>query len=113
MKRLSLLMVTGLIGLTAWSATADRLAAQQDGGLPEGVEVQLRGPVHEAYAEPTDPQPQAQPVVPRQPPEPIEELPPDQRPEGDDVSWIPGYWAWDEETQDFLWVSGFWRDAPP
>lgn len=33
-------------------------------------------------------------------------LPPDQKPEGDDVAWIPGYWAWDDERNDFLWVSG-------
>ncbi|MDY3556232.1 hypothetical protein R5W24_005395 [Gemmata sp. JC717] len=49
----------------------------------------------------------------KQPPEPIEELPPDQKPEGDNVQWIPGYWGWDEDTEQFLWVSGFWRDPPP
>lgn len=40
-------------------------------------------------------------------------LPPDQKPEGDDVAWIPGYWAWDDERNDFLWVSGVWRALPP
>jgi len=79
----------------------------------EGIEVQARGPVHEAFAEPTDVRPQASPLVAKPPPEPIDELPPDQRPEGDNVQWIPGYWAWDQEQNDFLWVSGFWRTPPP
>jgi hypothetical protein len=33
--------------------------------------------------------------------------------EGDNVTWIPGYWAWDDERSDFLWVSGVWRNLPP
>lgn len=79
----------------------------------EGPEVLTRGPVHEAFAEPVvfDPEPGV--VAPRRPPEPVEELPPDQRPEGRDVVWISGYWAWDEERDDFLWISGIWRDLPP
>jgi hypothetical protein len=58
-------------------------------------------------------QPQAGPVVTKKPPDPIEEQPPDQKPDGRDVRWIPGYWAWDDQSNDFLWVSGFWRDVPP
>src|SRR4051812_40127598 len=56
---------------------------------PPGIDVQARGPVHEAFAEPGTP-PTASPLVAKQPPEPIEELPPDQKPEGDNVQWIPG-----------------------
>ncbi|QJW99935.1 hypothetical protein FTUN_7558 [Frigoriglobus tundricola] len=82
------------------------------GGQP-GVDVQARGPVHEAFAQPSDLQPAPGPVVTKQPPEPIEELPPDQKPEGDNVQWIPGYWAWDDGTQNFMWISGCWRDVPP
>ena len=26
---------------------------------------------------------------------------------------MPGYWAWDDGRNDFLWVSGFWRVPPP
>src|SRR5262249_16373119 len=52
-------------------------------------------------------------VVPNKPPAPIKELPPDQKPKGEDVIWIPGYWAWDMEKKDFLWVSGTWRVPPP
>src|SRR5262245_42697569 len=80
----------------------------------KGVEPQTRGPVHEAFAQPpNDGRPKPGPVVPKKPPEAIDELPPEQKPEGDNVQWIPGYWAWDEERKDFLWVSGFWRNAPP
>lgn len=80
---------------------------------PEGVEVLARGPVHEAYAASVNDTPKAAPLVNKEPPAPIEELPPDQKPEGDNVQWLPGYWAWDEERGDYLWVSGFWRVPPP
>ncbi len=79
----------------------------------DGVSVQTRGPVHEAYAKPLDQKPQPGPVVPKKPPDPITEIPPDQKPEGDNVQWVPGYWAWDDGRNDFLWVSGFWRVVPP
>jgi hypothetical protein len=85
----------------------------QDEELPEGVEVLARGPVHEAFATPSDPNPMAGLLVEKEPPPPIEELPPDQKPEGENVVWISGYWGWDVEAKDFVWVSGFWRDVPP
>ncbi len=79
--------------------------------VPKGVEVLARGPVHEAFASPmTEPVP-TQPVSKR-PPKPLEELPPQEKPEGQ-VIWIGGYWAWDDERKDFLWVSGIWRTPPP
>ncbi|MBM3981831.1 MAG: hypothetical protein FJ304_16460 [Planctomycetes bacterium] len=78
----------------------------------EGPEVLAKGPVHEAFAT-TAEAPVASPIVPKQPPEPIEELPPDQKPEGDNVQWIPGYWHWDDEGAKFIWISGFWRQPPP
>ncbi len=52
-------------------------------------------------------------MVPKAPPAAIEEVPPEQRPEGANVAWIPGYWGWDDERNDFLWVSGIWRALPP
>ncbi len=79
----------------------------------EGIEPQTRGPVHEAFATPTDADPHPNLIVPKAPPEPIEEAPPDQKPEGQNVLWIPGYWAYDDDAHDFLWVSGLWRDVPP
>src|SRR4029453_3113806 len=57
--------------------------------------------------------PEPSEVVKKQPPDPIEELPPDEKPEGDSVQWIPGYWDWDEDGEQFIWISGFWRQPPP
>jgi len=78
--------------------------------VPQGVEVMTRGPVHEAFATPTgEPRP-TQPVA-KKPPAPLEEMAPDDKPEGD-VTWISGYWAWDDDRTDYLWVSGCWRQRP-
>lgn len=79
----------------------------------EGIQVQTRGQVHEAFAETVTFNPQPGIVAPKAPPAAIEELPPDQKPEGANVAWIPGYWGWDDERNDFLWVSGIWRALPP
>ena len=75
--------------------------------------VENRGLVHEAFAVPVifDPTPGF--IVSKPPPALIDEVPPDQRPQGDDVAWIPGYWGWDDERSDFIWVSGIWRNMPP
>src|SRR5262245_49060420 len=78
-----------------------------------GEEVEARGPVHEAYAEPTATTPEPGPTATREPPRDVEEAPPEEKPEGDNVTWIPGYWAWDADATDFLWVSGCWRALPP
>ena len=82
-------------------------------GGEEGVEVLTRGPVHEAFAETMTFDPEPGVVVAKAAPDAIEELPPEQKPEGANVDWIPGYWAWDDERSDFLWVSGIWRALPP
>jgi WXXGXW repeat (2 copies) len=89
--------------------------AQERGprGAAEEGEVLTRGPVHEAFAETVTFDPEPGHVAPKAPPAAIEEVPPDQRPEGVNVAWIPGYWAWDDERTDFLWVSGIWRALPP
>jgi hypothetical protein len=105
-------------GLTAALALAALLAGGQTAPaqMPvtqEGIEVQTRGPVHEAFAQPVDRNPQAGPVVPRRAPEPVPEEPPALRPEGEDVQWVPGYWAWDADQNQFLWISGVYRNAPP
>src|SRR6266436_5157285 len=89
------------------------LRAEEQPASQQGVEVLARGPVHEAYAEPVDAQPAPSPIIRKQPPDPIAELPPDQKPEGDNVQWLPGYWAWDDDRSDYIWVSGFWRQPPP
>ncbi|MFV0446378.1 MAG: hypothetical protein ACK5Q5_22625, partial [Planctomycetaceae bacterium] len=79
----------------------------------DDAEIYNRGPLHEAFATPSPSDPLTPPVVVRQPPEPIDELPPTEAPEGANVTWISGYWAYDESLDDFLWVSGLWRDIPP
>jgi hypothetical protein len=87
---------------------AARCVAQES-----GVQVLTRGPVHEAFASASMSGSVAGEVIGRTPYESITEVPPDQRPVGDDVAWIPGYWSWDEDRSDFIWVSGVWRDLPP
>jgi hypothetical protein len=88
-------------------------AVQRPGGGGDGEEVQTRGPVHEAFAGVVSFNPQAGVVAQKTPPEPIEEMPPEEKPEGDNVTWIPGYWSWDDERNDYLWISGTWRALPP
>jgi hypothetical protein len=83
------------------------------GQVDDGPEVLARGPVHEAYATSAEQPTSGGLVIEKRPADPIEELPPDQKPEGDNVQWIPGYWHWDEERKDYIWISGFWRNAPP
>src|SRR5262245_60231097 len=59
----------------------DQEKAPRAGALQAGVEVQARGPVHEAYAQPNGSDPRPGPVVNKQPPDPVPETPPDQKPE--------------------------------
>lgn len=81
--------------------------------MENGQQVLTRGPVHEAFGQPTVFNPKPGLAITKKPPQPVEELPPDEKPEGDNVSWIGGYWSWDEEKNDFMWISGFWRVLPP
>ncbi len=78
-----------------------------------GMQVLTRGPVHEAFAKASMTGATAGIIVSKAPPEAIAEIPPDQRPEGGNVAWIPGYWSWDDDRSDFIWESGVWRDLPP
>src|SRR5437762_730589 len=34
-------------------------------------------------------------------------------PAAEDAQWISGYWAWDDDRSDFIWISGIWRVPPP
>jgi hypothetical protein len=90
------------------------ISAEDIEPVPEdSIEIQTSGPIHEAFAIPLTTDLPESIVVKQKPPEPIEELPPTQRPDGSNVVWIPGYFGWDEQRNDFLWISGFWRDVPP
>jgi uncharacterized membrane protein YgcG len=113
--------LVGLVGLLAFVLAQGQSVPVQEAAAPSaaeppltppaGVTVEARGPVHEAFASPVmDPTPT--PLVPKAPPQPITELPPEQKPPGN-VVWIPGYWAWDAGRQDYWWVSGTWRVPPP
>jgi len=99
--------------LTAFAAGGTLLAPPLARAAEEGVEELTRGPVHEAFAATVSFDPEPGMFVKTAPPALIEEVPPDQRPEGDNVSWIPGYWGWDDEQSDFIWISGVWRNLPP
>ncbi len=82
-------------------------------GQDDGYDTLTRGPIHEAFAEPISFDPEPGPRSPVAPPDPISEIPPQYAPAGANVTWIPGYWIWDEEVNDFLWISGIWRNIPP
>lgn len=68
------------------------------------------GPIHEAYAQRITGM-VALDAVPVPPPNPIQERIPPQR--DNQAIWIPGYWEWDADRNDFYWVTGTWRRPPP
>lgn len=78
----------------------------------EEPEVLNQGPMHEAFAQPVDMDPQPSVVAPNEPPSDIIENPSIERPESADYVWIPGYWGWDPEHQQYIWISGCWRIPP-
>jgi hypothetical protein len=113
-----LLLLAGLLWLSVsirgqepQPANGQQAATAELPPVPQGVEVLARGPVHEAFATPTTEPVPTKPVA-KEPPKPLDEMPPAEKPEGN-VTWIAGYWAWDDDKNDYLWVSGTWRVAPP
>lgn len=100
---------------------APAIAQPQNGQLPAPnpdpnqpeMKVLDQGPLHEAFAEAVVLENQQPIIINREPPEPINELVPEVRPEGENIEWIPGYWMWSDQQNDFIWVSGVWRDIPP
>lgn len=106
-------LVAMLIALVVFGGSTGTGLAQPSDPDESGAQALTRGPVHEAFAGIVSYDPEPGIVVTNAPPEPIEEVPPEERPEGNNVAWIPGYWAWDDERSDFLWISGTWRALPP
>jgi len=94
-------------------AVACALAASAYDGYDDGIEALTRGPIHEAFAHPVSPDDGDRYIVPQRPPDPIDELPPDVKPAGDNIVWISGYWLYDDDFGDFVWISGCWRAVPP
>ena len=79
----------------------------------EDLNVLTRGPLHEAFASAHQADPQPSALILKTPPKLIDEIPPEYQPDGNNVQWISGYWAWDDAQSDFIWISGIWRDVPP
>jgi hypothetical protein len=77
------------------------------------VSVVERGPVHEGFAEPAAHVRGKGVTAPKAPPPPVDELAPEPTLAVGGVKWIPGYWHWDAERADFVWVCGCYRKAPP
>ncbi len=93
-------------------------AALEDAGVGSEAMPLEQGPVHEAFAAPVGDfgaasQELSETVIEKEPPATIDELPPAEQPEGENVQWIPGYWMWSPDREDYVWVSGVWRDVPP
>ncbi|QDT72881.1 hypothetical protein [Lacipirellula limnantheis] len=113
----SLLIANTSLGQVPAPPAAPAIAQPQN-ALPapngqDGMQVLDQGPIHEAFAEAVVLEADQGIVIKREPPEPINELVPEVRPEGQNVEWIPGYWMWSDQQNDFIWVSGVWRDIPP
>ena len=91
---------------------------EQEGKLesildPTGqYEILLQGPVHEAFGVPTE-QSAKSILVDIAPPPPIAEERPAEVPEGNNVQWVGGYWMWEADRKDFIWISGMYREVPP
>ena len=98
------------LGHAAIGQTPESTNLPADGNGPE---VLTRGPIHEAYAEPSRGGDVAPLIAPKRPPDPINEVPPDVKPDEEGSVWISGYWSWDDDRQDYIWVSGVWCAPPP
>ena len=95
------------------SETAPYLEPQAIPQVPDDLSVLTRGPLHEAFASAHQADPQSSELIFKAPPKLIDEVAPEYKPEGNNVQWISGYWAWDDSQSDFIWISGIWRDVPP
>jgi hypothetical protein len=119
MKTVIAILLTLVLATAPLHALAQPLPPDQEELMPpaapaqEQPEVLTSGPVHEAFAEPVNLQVQEGLVAPIQPPPNIAEAPPTESPQGGNYVWVPGYWSWDADRNNYIWVSACWRAAPP
>ena len=83
-------LVILMLGMATLSGQQEERTAADKAEGEEGVEILARGPLHEAFAEQVNQDPQAGMVVSKAPPKPINEEPPEYKPEEGNVIWIPG-----------------------
>src|SRR5437899_6884888 len=89
MDRRFLCVMIASAGLAGWFLVSPQARTdenQNPSGEQPGVEVMARGPVHEAFAEPSIRGPRPTPIVPNKRPDAIDEVPPDQRPPDENAS---------------------------
>lgn len=80
----------------------------------EGYDILLRGPIHEAFAVAGGNAVEAlSPAAATPPPTQVNERPPTLDEGTDEHQWIPGYWSWNNDLSNYVWVSGLWRRSPP
>src|ERR1700722_3393531 len=100
-----------LLGFACLGSSQEILPPPKGETLPPNpIEVQTRGPLHEAVAQPFDPKPGT--PIPKQRPASIKEQLPDKMPDAENSQWLSGCWSGDPERQEFLWVSGVYRTPP-
>lgn len=76
----------------------------------QDAQVLKDGPIHEAYLT-REAGETILDAYPDAPPHPIRErIPPQTDPK---TRWIPGYWEFSKEHDEYVWVSGVWRRPPP
>src|SRR3974377_2149287 len=106
LKTLRTAVLTWLLCLGSIPAQDSQAPAVPSDELPAGSEVLTRGPVHAAFPNPVTMDPQAPVILQVQPPAMLQEMPPSEKPAGANIVWVPGYWAWDSDRNDYIWVSG-------
>lgn len=68
-------------------------------------------PIHEAFVPPVTGL-DVLDAIAQEPPNLINERIPAGQ-DDQEMLWIPGYWSWSAERNDFIWISGVWRRPPP
>ncbi len=80
------------------------------GSLHSEITPIVRAPVHEAYMQASGESDLLIRAISKAPPSPLNEKHPPKCFE--QTVWIPGYWMWIDERNDFIWITGNWRRPP-